>query len=205
MGVRIIGSESGPTRRIQPATAGVSDAASSVAGIKFKVIGEQHTVAEPDNSEQSDDDGETEFTNPDSIAGSGSGSSGDTSSGKRRGRKPGSRNKRSGGESSRNTSKTTDSIAAMLFTTHTVAAAVLKLPMLKIPKEGCSELAAAILEVTELYEVPLLSEKSLAWLNLASVATRVYIFDGKAIGPQLVKEATQQRQHSTPLPDFMVK
>lgn len=74
--------------------------------------------------------------------------------------------------------------------------------MLKIPKDGCKELAAAIMDVTELYEVPLLNEKGLAWANLAGVMAKVYIFDGKTVqaGPVAVP---RENRGTVAMPDFM--
>lgn len=176
MGIRVIGVDLGVTGRIQqsPSGDGVTEPT-----ISFKPVGEQYVIDEPNNDGESNPDGTGEFIDPASIASGDSGSS-SGGTGKRRGRKPGSRNKSGGGASRASTSKTTDSIAAMLFTIHSVASAIVKVPALKIPKAGCQELAAALMEVTELYEIPLLSEKGMAWANLAAVATKVYIFDGKA-------------------------
>lgn len=157
---------------------------------------------EHDGDEQNSDVpiGDAEFAAPASLGGSDS--TGTSSGGKRgRGRPPGSGGKRR--TSPRDTSKTTDSIAAMLFTVHTVAAGFTGMKFLNISKDGSKELAEAITTVTELYEVEIVNEKAMAWLNLAGCMARVYVFNQintpASPGPVRVPQQTAP----VSMPDFM--
>jgi hypothetical protein len=53
-------------------------------------------------------------------------------------------------------------------------AAFLKQPTFQITEEESAKLAAAITRVSELYEVPMLDERSKAWLGLGMVGVEVY-------------------------------
>jgi len=198
MGVRIIGAKSDTAIRIQSTTGGDGSAETGERVQNFVAVGEQHTVDATDNDSESDIDGQAGFVDPDTIADTGSSSGG---TGKRRGRPRGSRNSvrgtGSGRTSARSTSKTTDSVAAMLFTIHSVAGSLLKIPAVQIPKSSCNDLAEAIMQVTELYEIPLLDEKGMAWANLAAVACKVYIFNGNAT---VVKNEDNVTVISDPIP-----
>lgn len=202
MAIRIIGNQKDSGIRIDRTPQGVPDEGRSKLPVGFEAVGDQHVTNITDIGDEQGIDGEATFTDPATLTGTSDNSGSGSGGGKRRGRKPGTKNRASTG-GSRLTSKTTDSIAAMLFTVHSVAASIIKIPALKIPKSGCKELADAIMEVTELYEIPLLSEKGMAWANLAAVATKVYIFDGKAT---VVREEERVRVVSDVLvmPDFMV-
>lgn len=114
----------------------------------------------------------------DSAAGSGG-------SGKRRGRKPGSRNK-SGG-SGKPATKTTDSIATMLYSVHMMGSMLLKTPEMMLSEVESSQLAKAIKDVSELYDVPFMDEKTLAWFNLAMVAGKVY-------GPRVIAAVNNNKK-----------
>lgn len=136
-----------------------------------------------DNSVSSDiDSGESKFIDPSSLTGAGT-DSGDSTP-KRRGRKPGSRNK------SRGTSATqaTADVSGILFTIHLFIANFVKNEILAITKEESDQLAAAITRVTELYEIPLLSEKHMAFLNLAMVSGGIYGTRFVALSMQKKKE-----------------
>lgn len=53
-------------------------------------------------------------------------------------------------------------------------AAFLKVPGLAITEDESKKLAAAITRVTDLYDVPMLDEKTRAWINLTLVGVEVY-------------------------------
>lgn len=53
-------------------------------------------------------------------------------------------------------------------------AAFLKQPNFEITEEESKKLAAAITKVSELYDVPMLDERSKAWLGLGMVGVEVY-------------------------------
>lgn len=206
MAIRVIGSKGSDTSRIlKPKKR--DDATEGSSGSEGEsTTGIEHESDESDNSSESDAHGQSDYVDLDSIdTGSGSNTGSRTYTGKRRGRKPGSTNRNgSGKRSSSGTSKTTDSVAAMLFTVHSVAGAMLKMDAIKIPKSACEELAEAILQVSELYEIPLMDEKSMAWMNLAGVACKIYIFNGKAT---VTVDADTKRVHVVsdpiPMPVFM--
>lgn len=82
----------------------------------------------------------------------------------------------SGGNRSRRSSasETTKTLSALLFSLHSMAAAFLKVEELQITEEESKQLGEAITRVTELYEIPMLDEKTAAWLNLGMVAVGVY-------------------------------
>ncbi len=203
MGINIIGGERINPLRIQFAEKRDADGARSEPVRKVAPVGEQHTANLSDNDGESDSNGQAEFVDPGTLDSGGSGDApfGYTKSGRVRNRPVGSATR---GTGNRSTSKTTDSIASMLFTVHSIAASMLKLPSLRIPKEGAAELAAAIVEVTELYEVDLLSDKQRAWGNLAIVASKVYFFNDYKGPAVVVTIDAREETAAQPLPDFMV-
>lgn len=106
--------------------------------------------------------------NPATVAG---GSDTGTGTGKRRGRKPGSKN----GSTSRSAqSKTTETLGKLLYSLHMMGAGFLNIQELALDREESAELAAAVKEVTDLYEIPLMSEKAYAWVNLGTTMAKVY-------------------------------
>lgn len=109
------------------------------------------------------------------TAGDGS-DSGDTPR-KRRGRPAGSKNR--GSSSNSRPSKTTSNLDSILYSVHTMGAMFLKIPELMINEEESKQLAEAINKVTELYDIPILSDKSMAWMGLAMAAGSIY-------GPRMV-------------------
>lgn len=62
----------------------------------------------------------------------------------------------------------------ILFSGHMMLAALTKQPSLVLTEEESEKLAKAINRVMELYETPLLDEKSRAWLSLSMVGVEVY-------------------------------
>jgi hypothetical protein len=77
-----------------------------------------------------------------------------------------------------------------------MAASLLKTPSLVLTEEEAKHLATAITRVTELYEVPILDEKTRAWLNLSMVGFEVY-------GTRIVA-AMAERKKKQPAPPPMV-
>jgi hypothetical protein len=69
-------------------------------------------------------------------------------------------------------------------------AAFLKEPSFQITEAESAKLAAAITRVSELYEVPMLDERSRAWLGLGMVGVEVY---GTRLAAAVV--AAKQRPH----------
>jgi hypothetical protein len=112
--------------------------------------------------------------NPESLKTSSSGDSGDsgstTGAGKRRGRKPGSKN----GSKRANQKETSSVLAGLLFSLHTMASSFLKIPELEITSDEAERLGSAAARVADLYDVSVLSETTVAWINLAMVAGGIY-------------------------------
>lgn len=136
--------------------------------------GDADGIAQGAGGSEPEDAGNTDgFVDPGTADGDGTGAGvGDGDSGggrKRRGRKPGSRNR-----SKASTSQTTDALASMLFTVHSFASKIFKAELLALDEEESKRLANAAVQVTQLYDIPLLDEKSRAWLNLGMVAADVY-------------------------------
>lgn len=77
-----------------------------------------------------------------------------------------------------------------------MAASLLKVPSFIITEEESKRLAIAITRVTELYELPILDEKTRAWLNLGIVGFEVY-------GTRIVAEMNE-RKKKQPAPPPMV-
>jgi len=55
-----------------------------------------------------------------------------------------------------------------------MGASFLKVPELMMTEEEANQLAVAIRRVSDLYEVPLLDEKTMAWINLGIVGSKIY-------------------------------
>lgn len=62
----------------------------------------------------------------------------------------------------------------MLFTLHLFAAKISKIELLEITQDEAEQLAGAITRVTELYDIAILDEKTMAWVQLAMVGSAVY-------------------------------
>ena len=84
----------------------------------------------------------------------------------------------------------------ILFSLHLMGASLLKVPDLALTEEEAKHLAAAITRVTELYEVPLMDEKTRAWFNLGIVGFEVY-------GTRIVAHMAE-RKKKQPAPPPMV-
>ena len=77
-----------------------------------------------------------------------------------------------------------------------MGAALLKMPDLALTEEEAKHLATAITRVSELYELPLLDEKTRAWMNLGIVGFEVY-------GTRIVAHMAE-RKKKQPAPPPMV-
>ena len=111
------------------------------------------------------------------------------SGGKRRGRPRGSSNKRT------STTQATADISSLLFSLHLGMAAFLKSDVLILTEEESQRLGAAITRVTDLYDIRILPEKYMAWINLAIVGTSVY-------GPRAAVVMTQTKKKPTTVIPF---
>lgn len=109
-----------------------------------------------------------EYLNPESaIDGNGGGSGTDSSSGtgKRRGRKPGTRNKAKAVQGD---------LTSMLFGVHQMCAALLKVPELALDEAEAKRLNDAAVEVMRHYTDVSLPPEIVAWFNLAMVGGIIY-------------------------------
>lgn len=55
-----------------------------------------------------------------------------------------------------------------------MGAAFLGIPELKLEEQESKDLAMAVKQVTDLYDMPLMDEKTLAWINLTMTASAIY-------------------------------
>jgi hypothetical protein len=130
------------------------------------------------NNQPTSDDSESEratvgngaeFIEP--AAAAASASCDGTDAPRRRGRKPGQRNK----PRAVSATQATNDLSGMLFTAHLFAAQMLKMELLAIDEDEAKRLGAAITRVTQLYDVSILPEKQMAFIQLAMVAGQVYV------------------------------
>lgn len=197
MGISVIGSEKRIIIGVQPVSGGVKIEGGEKPAVSYKPVGVEHPTDTADNGVKQDADGEaSSFTPADTLSGSSGNDApfGYTKSGRRRNRPTGGT--RGGAE--RNTSKTTDSLASLMCMLHSVVSNMVKIPALKITMEQSQELTKAVVDVTELYDVPLPTEKVAAWMNLGAVAYKVYFVSEKPKGKIKLVPADDG-----PMPSFM--
>src|SRR5579864_2083799 len=84
----------------------------------------------------------------------------------------------------------------ILFSMHLMGASLLKMPSLILTEDEAKRLAESITRVTELYDVPIMDEKTRAWLNLSIVGFEVY-------GTRIIAEMAERRKKQ-PAPPPMV-
>jgi len=161
----------------------VRDISNGDAGGEGVAIGdEQNTPAisgvDPGDERSVDDSG---VIDPATIGNSGTGDApfGYTKSGRRRNRAVGSGGSGSTKGGRKTASETTGTITSLLFSVHLMGATFLKVPELALSEDESKALGEAVVKVTELYDVPMMDEKTLAWVNLAMVASGIY-------GPRIV-------------------
>lgn len=145
--------------------------------------------ASADNQPDSgDDDNGTQFVDP---AGTPTRDSGE-GTGKRRGRPRGSRNaKRT------SPAQATKDISQLLFSLHLGMASFFKSEVIALTEEEAQNLGAAITRVTDLYDIRILPEKYMAWINLGIVGSGIY-------GPRLFV-LSQQKKRAQQKPPIVVQ
>lgn len=117
----------------------------------------------------------------------GTGTNSDTGSGSSR-RKRSDAGRPRGKRASRTTvTQTTSSIANSLFSVHFAMSNLLGSELLLLTKDESQVLAEAITNVSQYYDIPVMDEKMLAWINLASVAGIIY-------GPRFVAAKFRKQQ-----------
>jgi hypothetical protein len=96
---------------------------------------------------------------------------------KRRGRKPGSKNRASATGSGAEAEKASGSLidlTYLLASVHAMGAALLQVPELEIAEEEAKRYADAVTELSKHYTKGILSPKQIAWLNFLAVTGNIY-------------------------------
>lgn len=161
--------------------ASVIDGESSAGESDEPVVRATGTDNQPDSG---DDDNGTNFVDP-----AGTIPNIDPATGKRRYR-------RRGGRDSKRTSpaQATKDISQLLFSLHLGMASFFKSEVLALTEDEAQNLGAAITRVTDLYDIRILPEKYMAWVNLGIVGSGIY-------GPRLyVLSQQKKRAHQKPIP-----
>lgn len=81
----------------------------------------------------------------------------------------------------------------MLYSVHQMLAAFTKTPMLEIDEGEAENLANAVSRVTELYEIPLMDERSMALMMLGKSLVEVY-------GTRIATAIIEARKRRPPTP-----
>lgn len=116
-----------------------------------------------------------------------------TGTGKRRGRKPGTRNKDAGEKSAVNI----NGIEKILYSIHAVLAGITKVPELELDEREAKDIANAIAGVSEQYMLTI-DPKKAAWIDLARVVGVVYGPRGVSYYMRKKAEAAARPQPQTP-------
>ncbi len=118
------------------------------------------------HNESAPGDSGTGYVNP---ADARTGDGGDSGTGKRRGRPRGTAGRRN-----KSTSETSANLEALLFSLHAMAASFTSIPELMLTQDEAKLLADATKRVSDLYEISVIPEKAMAWINLCIVAGGIY-------------------------------
>lgn len=86
----------------------------------------------------------------------------------------GGSNRTRSGSGKSDTSKATGDLTKLLHSLHMMGATFLSIPQLELDESEADKIAAAVARVTDLYDVPMMSEEARAWTNLAMVTGTVY-------------------------------
>lgn len=132
------------------------------------------------------------------IANGGSGDSADSGTRKRRGRKPGSKNRT-------NSKKAEITLEPLLMMAHTWASVLLKTPELALEQNEAKQLSDAYSVFCEHHEVPVISPKRMSEINMVAAICMVY-------GPRVIAARNRKREERkvkqaknvTPFTDFNV-
>jgi hypothetical protein len=83
-------------------------------------------------------------------------------------------------------SETTKTLATLLYTIHLFGSSMVGAEELALTEDESSKLAEAMTKVSQLYDVPLMSEKTAAWIGLAFAAGSIY-------GPRVIAVRARHR------------
>lgn len=110
---------------------------------------------------------------------------------RKRGRPSGSSSRTS---SAKTTKEGASDLTAILMSIHMMGATLLKVPELNLEQAEAEKLGKAIARVQSLYDMPILSEKQLAWINLLTVGGAVY-------GPRFIAYSITQKKKQAAKPN----
>lgn len=136
--------------------------------------------------DESDNQSSGTFVDP----ATGSGSSADTGTRRRTRSDAGTRRGRR--KSRADATETTRSIANMLYSAHLAIGTLVHSEVFPITKEEAEELGKAVTNVSQLYDLPVIGEKALAWTNLAMVMGTIY-------GPRIVAVKMNKKKKPAPV------
>lgn len=122
---------------------------------------------------ETDDSGSIEEFDPTIIAGTENGNDNGSDTRKRRGRKPGSKN------TPKNKTQNSENIEKLLFSIHIMGATFLHAPEFVLSEDEAKQLADAIQQVNNLYDIPVIPPWVTAYANLGITAVGIY-------GPRIV-------------------
>lgn len=165
-------------------------------------VGDEHELGGTGDG----DSGEDGVIDPDTLTGSGSDPDapyGRTPTGRARKRPVvGSSAGRSttSTRAAKGTSTSVD-LTRILFSIHTFASVIAKTPELRITEEEAKTLGEAAARVSELYDIPLVDEKTRAWLNLGMAATQVY---GTRVAAVVIRNKQAKQRAVNPVVPFQV-
>jgi hypothetical protein len=117
-----------------------------------------------------------------------SGDSGSSIPGKRRGRKPGSKNR----TTAEKTSSDLSSLEDLLISLHLIGAAIIGSPLVALAEDEAIKLSKAMRKVAAHYDVAM-NSKMLAWGNLIAVSGAIY---GTRIMTAMMTPKEQQKQNA---------
>lgn len=154
---------------------------------------------EGDSGVSGEDQPETtvEFTEPTGGSTGGNGVT-ESESPRRRGRPPGS----GAGTGKRKPAASTFDLGALLYSTHLMLARITQAPEFALPKEEAEELGKALKTVQDLYDVSVIPEKTLAWINLFNTGAAIYGPRYFAIHARHKREA--RAKQATPLTPMQI-
>lgn len=105
----------------------------------------------------------------------------------------------SGGATERKASsaQATLDLTQLLYSLHSVGAALIKEPVFAITEEEAAILSKGITRVSDLYDVPFVDEKTRAWLNLTMALGQVY-------GPRVATVIINKKKKSPAPPPLVI-
>ena len=156
------------------------------------IIDNPADAVDDDGAVGNDDNGNDSgrVIDPGTIAGNGAGNG----TGKRgRGRPRGTGNSSGAGTKAKK-EKTSIPVAHILFSIHSMLASFLKAPELKISDDESELLATAVTRVTDYYDVGVMPEQYMIWMNLGMVAASIY-------GPRIVAVGNNRKRGNHTIKD----